>query len=150
MVNMCMLLQVVMEDKRQLCVFQQAAQRKEPWLWWRYAAAFSGACTMANGRFASPDCAEGVLRTLGLDVGTVAACMGDSEANEDHPLLQVRGGDPCMVQICSGGAELTRAWRSAGLLGLQTCGHVHEKEPASMGLGRGVAWEGASPSVANA
>ena len=32
--------QVVLEDKRQLCVFQQASQHKEPWLWWRFAASY--------------------------------------------------------------------------------------------------------------
>ena len=87
-----------MEDKRQLCVFQQASQRREPWLWWRFAAAYSEACTMANGRFGQPDCAEAVLLTLGLDGAAVNACMGDSDANEEHPLLMVSplsGRLPC-------------------------------------------------------
>ena len=44
---------------------------------------------MANGHFGQSECAKGILLTLGLDGGAVKACMGDSEADKDHPLLQV-------------------------------------------------------------
>ena len=40
---------MVIEDKRQLCVAQQARDVEKPWLWWDYVARYSSACTMANG-----------------------------------------------------------------------------------------------------
>jgi len=42
----------VEENKRQLCVFKIATDKKQPWLWWDYAAGFAEECTMQNGRFA--------------------------------------------------------------------------------------------------
>lgn len=44
--------QVVEENKRQLCVYKIASDKKEPWKWWTYAADFAEHCTMKNGRFA--------------------------------------------------------------------------------------------------
>ncbi len=44
--------QVVEENKRQLCVYKLASDKKEPWKWWTYAANFAEHCTMQNGRFA--------------------------------------------------------------------------------------------------
>ena len=41
--------QVVVEDKRQLCVYQQALAAKKPYLWWEFAARYSTTCTMFNG-----------------------------------------------------------------------------------------------------
>ena len=41
--------QVVIEDKRQLCVAKVARSMAKPWLWWTFAGEYSRLCTMANG-----------------------------------------------------------------------------------------------------
>ena len=35
--------QIVIEDKRQMCVLQAARNASAPWLWWEFAAAYSQA-----------------------------------------------------------------------------------------------------------
>jgi hypothetical protein len=99
--------QVVEENKRQLCVFQAAADRQEPWLWWAFAADYAAHCTMANGRFNDATCAREQAQAAGLDADAIEKCMGSSAADEEHPLLQARapGGTP---------ASAARTW--AGML----------------------------------
>jgi hypothetical protein len=82
--------QVVEENKRQLCVFQAAADRQEPWLWWAFAADYAAHCTMANGKFNDAGCAREQAQAAGLDAGAIETCMGSSAADEEHPLLQAR------------------------------------------------------------
>ena len=86
----CCLRQVVIENKRQLCIAKLAADKREPWLWWQFAAGYSEHCTMANGKFGDAACAEVQTRALNLDPGAVSTCMGNSEADTEHPQLQVR------------------------------------------------------------
>ena len=88
------MLQVVEENKRQLCVYGALSDRKEAWKWWDYAAGFAAECTMANGRFADRSCVRAQLDKVGLEEGAVDACMGDSTADGPHDLLQVRPTAP--------------------------------------------------------
>ena len=80
---------MVEENKRQLCVFQEAVKKAEPWLWWAFAAGYASHCTMANGKFSDRSCAEEQAQAAGLDFGAIEACMGDSSKDEAHPLLEV-------------------------------------------------------------
>jgi len=41
---------VVIENLRTLCVFQQANITGEPWKWWDYVTAFGDKCTMSSPR----------------------------------------------------------------------------------------------------
>ena len=96
-------MQVVIENKRQLCIFKLAKEKQQPWLWWTFAAGYSTRCTMANGKYADTACAEAETRIVGLDPAAVATCMGDSNADADHPLLQVKrhpNFDPAMQSCC--------------------------------------------------
>ncbi|KAK9804303.1 hypothetical protein WJX72_005862 [[Myrmecia] bisecta] len=79
--------QVVEENKRQLCIFKQANEKSQPWLWWDYVAAFAEHCTMAANQF-NADCAHQQLQALGLDASAVQQCMGDSTSDTEHPLLE--------------------------------------------------------------
>ena len=85
--------QVVEENKRQLCVFQEAVHKQEPWLWWAFAADYAAHCTMTNGRFNDRACAKEQAEAAGLDFAAVEACMADSSKDAPHPLLEARR--PC-------------------------------------------------------
>ena len=102
-----------MEDKRQLCIFKLASEKQEPWLWWQYAAGYSERCTMANGKFGDAACADAETRTVGLDLAAVATCMGDSDADAEHPLLQVlpRGQITCVQVPSSCTHQLHTKWQ---------------------------------------
>ena len=85
---------MVEENKRQLCVFQEAVHKQEPWLWWAFAADYAAHCTMANGRFNERACARQQAEAAGLDFAAIETCMADSSKDEAHPLLEARS--PCM------------------------------------------------------
>mmetsp|Transcript_31740 Transcript_31740/g.53324 ORF Transcript_31740/g.53324 Transcript_31740/m.53324 type:complete len:713 (-) Transcript_31740:456-2594(-) len=75
---------VVLENLRQLCVFQTSNKTGSPFLWWDYVNKFSESCKMSEQQF-NKACAERVITTIGLNVNDVRVCMGN--ADDDHPLL---------------------------------------------------------------
>eukprot|EP00898_Chlorokybus_atmophyticus_P003912 jgi/Chlat1/4521/Chrsp29S04587 len=78
---------VVLENLRQLCVFQIAKDAVHmPWLWWSYVNDFNDRCKMTELNFNS-SCAEEVIRAIGLDVAAVNACIGDPNLDEELDLL---------------------------------------------------------------
>ncbi|KAK9799792.1 hypothetical protein WJX73_009230 [Symbiochloris irregularis] len=80
--------QVVIEDKRQSCIFDLAQKISKPWLWWDYASAYSLECTMANGKYNNQKCADDIIARNGMNISAVAECMGDENADAPHALLQ--------------------------------------------------------------
>ena len=82
-------LQVVEENKRQMCVYSLLSEKKEGWKWWDYVSGFATECTMANGRFADRSCIRAQLEKTGLQESAVDSCMGDSTTDATHDLLQV-------------------------------------------------------------
>ena len=83
-------IQVVEENKRQLCVFKLGVDKQRQWAWWDYAAYFAHHCSMANGMFADASCVADAIKESGLDADEVRDCMGDNHADTEHPLLAVR------------------------------------------------------------
>jgi len=79
---------VVVENLRQLCVYKVANEHKKPWVWWDYATDFHIRCPMKEKKY-NKKCAETVIKSLGLDVKKVDKCMGDPNADSDHPLLKM-------------------------------------------------------------
>jgi len=79
---------VVEENLRQLCVFKVANENKRPWVWWDYVTDFHIRCPMKEKKY-NKKCAETVIKSLGLDVKKVDKCMGDPNADLDHPLLKM-------------------------------------------------------------
>ena len=88
------------ENKRQLCVFQEAVHKQEPWLWWAFAADYAAHCTMANGRFNDRACARQQAEAAGLDFAAIETCMADSSKDEAHPLLEACSPGPLGLGSC--------------------------------------------------
>ncbi|KAK9697141.1 hypothetical protein RND81_08G017600 [Saponaria officinalis] len=78
---------VVVENLRQLCVFKVANETRKPWVWWDYVTDFQIRCPMKDKKY-NKDCAEGVIKSLDLDLKKIEKCMGDPEADEDNPVLK--------------------------------------------------------------
>lgn len=78
---------VVLENLRQLCVFKVANETKRPWLWWDYVTDFQIRCPMKKKKY-DKECADMVIRSLGLDNKQIEKCMGDPNADSDNPILK--------------------------------------------------------------
>ncbi|KAL7199520.1 hypothetical protein ACSBR2_021740 [Camellia fascicularis] len=78
---------VVLENLRQLCVFRVANETKKPWVWWDYVTDFQIRCPMKEKKY-NKDCADNVIRSLGLDLKKIEKCMGDRNADSDNPVLK--------------------------------------------------------------
>ncbi|KAL7236456.1 hypothetical protein ACSBR1_019698 [Camellia fascicularis] len=78
---------VVLENLRQLCLFRVANETKKPWVWWDYVTDFQIRCPMKENKY-NKECAEDVIRSLGLDLKKIEKCMGDPHADSDNPVLK--------------------------------------------------------------
>ncbi|KAI4318764.1 hypothetical protein MLD38_032433 [Melastoma candidum] len=78
---------VVIENLRQLCVFRLANETSKPWIWWDYVTDFQIRCPMKEKKY-NKECADGVLKSLGLDIKKIEKCMGDPNADSDNPILK--------------------------------------------------------------
>ncbi|KAI3860205.1 hypothetical protein MKX03_022511 [Papaver bracteatum] len=78
---------VVVENLRQLCVFRVANETKKPWLWWDYVTDFQIRCPMKQKKY-NKECADAVIKSLGLDTGKIEKCMGDPNADSDNSVLK--------------------------------------------------------------
>lgn len=54
---------VVLENLRQLCVFEVATAKNRPWVWWDYVTDFQIRCPMKDKLY-NQDCAEKVIESL--------------------------------------------------------------------------------------
>ncbi|XP_038983392.1 vacuolar-sorting receptor 1-like [Phoenix dactylifera] len=79
---------VVVENLRQLCVFKVANESKKPWIWWDYVTDFHIRCPMKEKRY-NKECADAVIKSLGLDVKKIEKCMGDTNADSENPILKM-------------------------------------------------------------
>ncbi|WOH04805.1 hypothetical protein DCAR_0624217 [Daucus carota subsp. sativus] len=78
---------VVIENLRQLCVFKVANETQKPWVWWDYVTDFQIRCPMKEKKY-NKECADKVIRSLGLDSENIEKCMGDPNADSDNPVLK--------------------------------------------------------------
>ncbi|KAG6406677.1 hypothetical protein SASPL_134286 [Salvia splendens] len=78
---------VVLENLRQLCVFRVANETRKPWIWWDYVTDFHIRCPMKEKKYGK-ECAEEVIKSLGLDLSKIEKCMGDPDADADNPVLK--------------------------------------------------------------
>ncbi|XP_042517637.1 vacuolar-sorting receptor 3-like [Macadamia integrifolia] len=78
---------VVIENLRQLCVFRVANESKKPWVWWDYVTDFQIRCPMKEKKY-NKDCADAVIKSLGLDGKMIEKCMGDPNADAKNPVLE--------------------------------------------------------------
>ncbi|KAM5549586.1 hypothetical protein ABKV19_000821 [Rosa sericea] len=78
---------VVIENLRQLCVFKVANETQKPWVWWDYVTDFQIRCPMKEKKY-NKECADAVIKSLGLDSKKIDKCMGDSDADSENPVLK--------------------------------------------------------------
>ncbi|MBA0727357.1 hypothetical protein Golax_000354 [Gossypium laxum] len=78
---------VVIENLRQLCVFKVANESNKSWLWWDYVTDFQIRCPMKEKKY-NKECAEAVIKSLGLEGKKIEKCMGDPNADADNPVLK--------------------------------------------------------------
>eukprot|EP00262_Sarcandra_glabra_P000066 TRINITY_DN10090_c0_g1_i1.p1 TRINITY_DN10090_c0_g1~~TRINITY_DN10090_c0_g1_i1.p1 ORF type:complete len:626 (+),score=90.29 TRINITY_DN10090_c0_g1_i1:130-2007(+) len=78
---------VVIENLRQLCVFRVAKESKRPWVWWDYVTDFQIRCPMKQKKY-NKECADNVIKSLGLDHKKIEQCMGDPNADSENPVLK--------------------------------------------------------------
>ncbi|XP_042433403.1 vacuolar-sorting receptor 6-like [Zingiber officinale] len=79
---------VVIENLRQLCVHRVGNETGRPWVWWDFVTDFHVRCSMKNKSY-SRDCAEEVVKSLGLPLDKVNRCMGDPEADAENDVLKI-------------------------------------------------------------
>ncbi|XP_044948450.1 vacuolar-sorting receptor 1-like [Hordeum vulgare subsp. vulgare] len=78
---------VVIQNLYQICVFKVAKKTGKPWLWWDYVTHFATTCPMKKKMYPH-ECASRVIRSLGLSQKAVDMCVGDPDADKDHPVLK--------------------------------------------------------------
>ncbi|CAA6669866.1 unnamed protein product [Spirodela intermedia] len=78
---------VVIENLRQLCVHRVANETRRPWVWWDFVTDFHLRCSMKQGKY-SLNCAEEVVRSLGLPGDKIKECMGDPTRDAENPVLK--------------------------------------------------------------
>eukprot|EP00249_Psilotum_nudum_P020534 c27746_g1_i1 orf=437-2317(+) len=78
---------VVVENLRQLCVFKASNDTEKPWLWWDYVTDFHLRCPMKEHRY-NTECAEEVIKSLGLPLDRIRECVGNPDADAENPLLK--------------------------------------------------------------
>ncbi|XP_019187165.1 PREDICTED: vacuolar-sorting receptor 1-like isoform X1 [Ipomoea nil] len=78
---------VVLQNLRQACFFKVANDSGKPWLWWDYVTDFSIRCPMKDKKY-TEECANEVIRALGVDVKQIDKCIGDPGADADNHILK--------------------------------------------------------------
>ncbi|XP_073025030.1 vacuolar-sorting receptor 3-like [Primulina eburnea] len=78
---------VVLENLRQLCVFRVAKEAQKSWIWWDYVTDFKIRCPMKEKKY-NKECADGVIKSLGLDLKKIEKCMGNPEDDSDNAVLK--------------------------------------------------------------
>uniref|UniRef100_J3NAT9 EGF-like calcium-binding domain-containing protein n=1 Tax=Oryza brachyantha TaxID=4533 RepID=J3NAT9_ORYBR len=78
---------VVVQNLRQVCVYKVAKEHGKPWLWWDYVTDFAIRCPMKEKKY-TKECADGVIKALGLDHKAIDKCIGDPGADKENPVLK--------------------------------------------------------------
>ncbi|KAG0469998.1 hypothetical protein HPP92_016698 [Vanilla planifolia] len=79
---------VVLENLRQLLCSQSFNENyNRSWVWWDYVTDFHVRCSMKEKKY-SKECAEDVIKSLGIPLHEVKECMGDPEADVDNLVLK--------------------------------------------------------------
>ena len=70
---------VVMENRRQLCIFRQANETGEPWFWWNFVNKFNEDCSMTRTTY-DAECSERTFisvggQSLGGGLSELRTCM---------------------------------------------------------------------------
>ncbi|WCJ27850.1 hypothetical protein M5689_009573 [Euphorbia peplus] len=78
---------VVVQNLRQACLHRVANESGKPWVWWDYVTDFSIRCPMKLKKYTT-ECAEDVIKSLGIDLKKINECIGNTEADVENPVLK--------------------------------------------------------------
>ncbi|KAL5710068.1 Vacuolar-sorting receptor 1 [Ranunculus cassubicifolius] len=78
---------VVVQNLRQACLYRVANETGKPWIWWDYVTDFAIRCPMKEKKY-TKECADQVIKSLGLDLKKIDQCIGDPDADVDNPVLK--------------------------------------------------------------
>ncbi|EOA23646.1 hypothetical protein CARUB_v10016844mg [Capsella rubella] len=78
---------VVVQNLRQACVYRVMNETGKPWVWWDYVTDFAIRCPMKEKKY-TKECADGIIKSLGIDLKKVDKCIGDPEADVENPVLK--------------------------------------------------------------
>ncbi|KAL4557766.1 hypothetical protein LXL04_035954 [Taraxacum kok-saghyz] len=78
---------VVIQNLRQACFFKVANESGKPWIWWDYITDFTIRCPMKEEKY-TKECAEEVIKSLGVDLKKINECVGDTQADKENPVLK--------------------------------------------------------------
>ncbi|XP_072969705.1 vacuolar-sorting receptor 6-like [Typha angustifolia] len=78
---------IVFENLRQLCVHRVANESGRPWIWWDYVTDYHIRCSMKDNKY-TRNCAEDIVKSLGLSLDKISNCMGDPEADTENEVLK--------------------------------------------------------------
>ncbi|XP_065854707.1 vacuolar-sorting receptor 1-like [Euphorbia lathyris] len=78
---------VVVQNLRQACLYKVANESGKPWIWWDYVTDFSIRCPMKHEKY-TKECAEEIIKSLGVDLKKINECIGDTEADVENPVLK--------------------------------------------------------------
>ncbi|CAI8612943.1 unnamed protein product [Vicia faba] len=78
---------VVLQNLRQACFFKVANESGRPWQWWDYVTDFSIRCPMKEKKY-TEDCSDQVIKSLGVDLEKINACVGDPDADVENRVLK--------------------------------------------------------------
>lgn len=78
---------VVVQNLRQACLYKIANESAKSWLWWDYVTDFAIRCPMKENKY-TKECADQVIKSLGLDLKKIDECIGDPQADVENPVLK--------------------------------------------------------------
>ncbi|KAK9755412.1 hypothetical protein RND81_01G023200 [Saponaria officinalis] len=78
---------VVLQNLRQACFFKVANESGKPWIWWDYVSDFAIRCPMKAKKY-TKECADKVIKSLGIDLKKIDECIGDPKADVLNPVLK--------------------------------------------------------------
>lgn len=78
---------VVLQNLRDACFYKVANESGKPWVWWDYVTDFATRCSMKEQKF-TKDCADEVIKSLGVDLKKIDECMGDPEEDAENAVLK--------------------------------------------------------------
>ena len=75
---------VVIENRRQICIYKQANASGEPWFWWDFVQKFDEECSMTKSTY-DEECSERAFldvggSKLGGGLATLRSCMASNES----------------------------------------------------------------------
>lgn len=73
---------ILLEDLRQICIYQIARSQKEHQIWWKYVQAFNETC---KNEF-TESCSQDTMEKVGINIKTVDNCVKNSFTGKDYTM----------------------------------------------------------------